>query len=140
MSALPDLYFENSASRQRGASLHRQVAPDLVHLSRNSGPEIAIARSDIEIARHSVGNRAKRGPLAQPVASSASSLLLDALDTYGAEAGANVCLKLRLFDIECLERVYIGKLQEHHAIWWRRSAQADRFVQSLRRDICRHFL
>ena len=46
-------------------------------------------------------------------AQSALSLLLDVLDPDHAEAGvfvANVCLKLLLFDIECLDRVHIGKL------------------------------
>jgi hypothetical protein len=61
------------------------------------------------------------------------SLLLDTLDPDRAEAGvfiANVCLKLLLFDIECPERVHVGKLQEHHAIWWGRSTQAGRFVRT----------
>ena len=107
--------FNEAVSGQGGVSdRHRQAVADLVHLRRNSGPEIAILRSDIEVALHSVGNRAKAGGRSRsPPPLPSSSLLLDALDTYGAEAGvflANLCLKLRLFDIECLERVYVGKL------------------------------
>lgn len=62
--------------------------------------------------RHSVSKRAKAGRSRSPPPLSLS-LLLDALDSYGAEAGvfiANVCLKLLLFGIERLERVDIREL------------------------------
>ena len=68
-----------------------------------------------------------------PPRPSALSLLLDTLDRDPAEAGvfvAKLCLKLPLFDIECLQRVHIGELQKHHASWWRRSTHADRFVKA----------
>src|ERR1700727_3983816 len=72
------------------------------------------------------------GPPAQPTAA-ALSLLLDALDCDPTEAGvfvAKLCLKLPLFDIERLQRVHIGKLQEHDASRWRRSTHADCLVKA----------
>jgi hypothetical protein len=53
------------------------------------------------------------GSLSQPAAISAPSLLLDALDADGSEAGvfaADIGLKLLLFFFECLDGVDIGKL------------------------------
>src|SRR6185437_16772119 len=70
----------------------------------------------------------------QTTAASFVSLLFDAFNPDDAEAGVfigpKVRLKLLFFRLEGLNRVHISELQERHAIGWRCSPEADRFVEA----------